>query len=80
MSMALPSTLTAERLTRIVMTEFKRPPALYKCSPESIFGAVMQCAALGLEPGSALGHCYLLPFGSGKDTQGRSNSQLIIGY
>ena len=80
MSLALPKTLTAKCLTRIVMTEFKRTPALFQCSPESVFGAVMQCAALGLEPGSALGHCYLLPFGNGKDKSGRSNCQLIIGY
>lgn len=80
MALALPKALSADRLTRIVLTECRRTPALLKCAPESFFGAVMQCAALGLEPGSALGHCYLLPFGNGKDNQGRPNAQLIIGY
>ena len=80
MALALPKTMTPERLTRIVMTECRKTPALLKCAPESFYGAVLQCAALGLEPGSALGHCYLLPFGNGKDRAGRPNAQLIIGY
>lgn len=80
MVLALPKSMTADRLTRIVMTECRKTPALLKCAPESFYGAVLQCAALGLEPGSALGHCYLLPFGNGKDRSGRPNAQLIIGY
>lgn len=80
MALALPKAMTRERLTRIVMTECRKTPALLKCAPESFYGAVLQCAALGLEPGSALGHCYLLPFGNGKDRAGRPNAQLIIGY
>lgn len=80
MKLALPKSLTAERLTRIVMSECRRTPELLNCAPASFYGAVLQCAQLGLEPGSALGHCYLLPFGNGKDRSGRSNAQLIIGY
>lgn len=80
MKMVLPKALTPERLTRIVFAEVNRTPALTKCSPQTFYGAVLQCAQLGLEPGSALGHCYLLPFGNGKDKEGRSNCQLIIGY
>lgn len=80
MAMALPKNLTAERLTRIVMTEVRKTPALLNCNQESFFGAVLQCAQLGLEPGSALGHCYLLPFGNGKARDGRPNCQLILGY
>ena len=80
MALAMPKSMTPDRLTRIVMTECRKAPALLKCSPESFYGAVLQCAALGLEPGSALGHCYLLPFGNGKDRAGRPNAQLIIGY
>lgn len=80
MALAMPKSMTPDRLTRIVMTECRKTPALLKCAPESFYGAVLQCAALGLEPGSALGHCYLLPFGNGKDKQGRPSAQLIIGY
>lgn len=80
MALALPKSMTAEQLTRIVMTECRKVPALMQCNQESFFGAVLQCAQLGLEPGSALGHCYLLPFGNGKSRDGRPNCQLIIGY
>lgn len=80
MALALPKSMTAERLTRIVLTECRKTPELLKCNPESFYGAVLQCAQLGLEPGSALGHCYLLPFGNGKAKDGRPNAQLIIGY
>lgn len=72
MSLALPKTLTADRLMRIVVTECRKTPALLRCDQQSFFGAVLQCAALGLEPGNALGHCYLLPYGK--------TCQLIIGY
>lgn len=80
MSLALPKSLTADRLARIVMTECRKTPALLKCNQESFLGAILQCAQLGLEPGSALGHCYLLPFGNGKARDGLQNAQLIIGY
>lgn len=72
MAMALPKSLTADRLTRIIITECRKTPELLNCSQESFLGSVLQCAQLGLEPGSALGHCYLLPYGK--------NCQLIIGY
>lgn len=80
MSLALPKSLNADRLTRIVMTECRKTPDLLKCNAESFFGAVLQCAQLGLEPGSSLGHCYLIPFGNGKGSDGKPNAQLIIGY
>ena len=80
MALALPKSLTAERLTRIIMSECRKTPELLNCSPASFYGSVLQCAQLGLEPGSALGHCYLLPFGNGKARDGRPNAQLIIGY
>lgn len=80
MAAALPKTLTAERLARIVVTECRKTPELMRCNRASFLGAVLQCAQLGLEPGSALGHCYLLPFGNGKAKDGLPNCQLIIGY
>lgn len=80
MALALPKHLNADRLARIAMTEMRRVPALAKTSPESFLGAIMQCAQLGLEPSNGLGHAYLIPFGNGKDSKGRANVQLIIGY
>ena len=80
LSVALPKAMTPERLVRVVTTECRKTPALLNCRPESFLGAVLQCAQLGLEPGGALGHCYLLPFGNGKAKDERPNAQLIIGY
>lgn len=60
--LALPQHMTAERFTRIVLTEVRRTPQLLGCDPMSLLGSVMLAAQLGLEPGP-LGHCYFLPFG-----------------
>lgn len=80
MALAMPKHMTADRMMRIALTEVRKVPALGQCNIESFMGAIMQCAQLGLEPGSALGHAYLLPFGNGKAKDGKSNCQLIIGY
>jgi recombination protein RecT len=80
MALAMPKHLTADRMMRIAMTEVRKVPALGKCNVQSFMGAIMQCAQLGLEPGAALGHAYLLPFGNGKASDGLANCQLIIGY
>lgn len=80
MSLAMPRHMTADRLMRIALTEVRKVPALGKCNVQSFMGAIMQCAQLGIEPGAALGHAYLLPFGNGKASDGLANCQLIIGY
>lgn len=80
MALAMPKHMTADRMMRIALTEIRKVPALSKCNVESFMGSIMQCAQLGLEPGNALGHAYLLPFGSGKAADGKPNCQLIIGY
>lgn len=80
MALAMPSHLTPDRLMRIAMTEVRKTPALGKCNVQSFMGAIMQLAQLGIEPGAALGHAYLLPFGNGKASDGLANCQLIIGY
>lgn len=76
MRMALPKNLTADRLTRIVMTEFRKNPTLQQCTPASFMASVLQAAQLGLEPGSALGQAYLVPY----KTKGKYECQLIVGY
>lgn len=68
---ALPAAIGAERFTRIALTEVRRNPLLLECAPESVLGALMQTAQLGLEPGP-LGHSYLVPFAK--------ECTLIIGY
>jgi recombination protein RecT len=82
---ALPRHLTAERLIRIATTELRKTPKLAQCSPQSFLGAVIQCAQLGLEPGSALGHVYIVPFDRWKKEGTRwvlleTVATVILGY
>lgn len=84
---ALPKHMTADRMIRIVTTEIRKNPELAGCGQQSFIGAVVQCSQLGLEPGNALGHAYLLPFKKKKKNQQTGkwevvsmDVQLIIGY
>lgn len=70
--------LTPERLLSVCMTEVRKTPKLRECSQASLLGAVIQSAQLGLEPGSALGHCYLIPFFNRK--LGGLECQFMLGY
>lgn len=76
--MALPKHLSPDRLLRIAMTEARKLPALLDCTQTSFIGAIIQAAQLGLEPGGALGHCYLIPFKNTKT--GNTEVQFIVGY
>lgn len=58
---AMPKGMSSDRLARIALTSVRNNPQLGACTPASFFGALMQCAALGLEPNLA-GHAYLIPF------------------
>lgn len=73
----LPKHLSPERMVRIALTEFKQNPTLQECSTASILGALMKCSEIGLEPSSALGHAYLVPYLS---KQNGMQCQLIVGY
>lgn len=75
---ALPKHMPPERLIRIATTELSKNPKLLECDPISFIGAIIQCAQLGLEPGSGLGHAYLVPFFNGKKRQ--MEVQFIPGY
>jgi len=68
---ALPQHIGAERMARIAYTTIRTTPKLLKCSMGSLMGAVMQAAALGLEP-NMLGQCYIIPYGN--------EATFIIGY
>lgn len=85
LKVALPRHMTAERMARIATTEMRKVPKLAQCDPMSFLGAVIQCAQLGLEPGNALGHAYILPFDKREKVGGqwktvRTEAQVIIGY
>lgn len=69
---ALPKHLTPDRVTRVVLTTLRQSPALLRCEPASLFGAIFQASQLGLEVGNGLGHAYLVPYGR--------EATLVIGY
>jgi recombination protein RecT len=68
----LPNNLSATRFARIAMSSLRRNPKLLQCNPSSFLSALLQSAALGLEPDTALGHCYLIPYGK--------EATLVVGY
>lgn len=75
---SLPKSITAEKMTRTVLTAMRATPELAHCTPQSFFHCVLQCAQLGLEPNTWNGHAYLIPFRDTKNSV--TNCTLIVGY
>ena len=81
----LPKTLSIDRLLKVAQIAATTTPALAKCDVPSLVGAIGQCAQMGLEPNTVLGHAYLVPFNTKrKDAHGNerwvNSVQVIIGY
>ncbi len=73
----LPKHIKSDHLLRVALTEIRKNPKLLECSSQSLLGALMLAAQLGLEPG-ILGHAYLIPY---YNTKTRSTEvQFQIGY
>ncbi|WP_051693608.1 recombinase RecT [Thioclava dalianensis] len=70
--------LTPERMMRVVANAIRTTPKLQQCEPISFLGAMMQCASLGLEPNTILGHAYLVPFDNKR--KNITEVQVIVGY
>lgn len=73
---ALPSVMTPERFTRMVMSALSTTPQLNDCTPKSFLGAMMTAAQLGLEPNTPLGQAYLIPYRN----KGTLEAQFQLGY
>lgn len=69
---ALARQMPVDRFVRAALTSLRRTPKLLECDALSLLGALMECAQLGLDPDSHLGHVYLVPF--------KGKVQLILGY
>jgi recombination protein RecT len=85
---ALPKHMDADRLARVIVTTLRQNPRLAECTPQSLLGALMLSAQLGLEPGP-LGHAWFVPFWNknvewvddeGRKKRGAYEVQWIIGY
>lgn len=73
---ALPTVITPERFTRMVLSAVSSNKKLGECTPASFLGAMMQAAQLGLEPNTPLGQAYLIPY----DVKGTMKCQFQLGY
>ena len=73
---ALPSVMTPERFTRIVLSAISVNPKLAECTPTSFLGAMMTSAQLGLEVNTPLGQAYVLPYMN----KGNLEAQFQLGY
>lgn len=70
--------MSPERMMRVVANAIRTTPKLGQCEPMSFLGALMQCAALGLEPNTILGHAYMIPFENKR--KGVTEVQVVVGY
>ncbi len=75
---ALPSVITCERFTRMILSALSTTPKLAQCTPQSFLGAMMSAAQLGLEPNTPLGQAYLIPRNNNK--KGCIETVFEIGY
>lgn len=81
----MPAKLNPDRLLKVAQIAATTTPALLKCDVASLVGAIGQCAQMGLEPNTVLGHAYLVPFNTKrKDADGNerwvNSVQVIVGY
>ncbi len=66
------SGMDTDRIIRIALAACAKTPKLLECKPETVYRAIHQAVQLGLEPGGALQHAYLVPY--------KGECVLIISY
>lgn len=81
----LPKHVSADRMLKIALGALRTTPKLMQCTTESLFGAIVQCSQLGLEPNTPLGHAYLIPFDKKRKQGGqwvvdKTEVQIVFGY
>lgn len=76
-AVALPSNITPERFSRIVLTAISTNPKLQECTPQSFLGAMMTAAQMGIEPNTPLNLGFLLPR---KNKNGAMECTFQLGY
>lgn len=70
--LAMPGGFDAAGFSQRLMTEIKRTPKLLQCDRFSLLNGFVCAAQLGLEIGSGLGQCWLIPYGR--------EATLVVGY
>jgi len=74
----LPQHVSADRMLKLAIGALRTTPKLQQCTIESLFGALVQCSQLGLEPNTPLGHAFLIPFENRR--LGKTEVQIVFGY
>jgi recombination protein RecT len=74
----LPAHMTPDRFLRVALNALRTTPKLMDCTLESLFGATVFAAQMGLEPNTPQGHIYLIPFKNNR--KGVTEVQVIVGY
>lgn len=54
--------LTPERMLSLCINAVKKTPLLMECDPQSVMGAMMASASLGLEPNTPQQQAFLIPY------------------
>lgn len=72
----LPGRMSMARMKQIILTAITKNPNLEKCTPVTLFTAIMQAAQLGLEVNTVLGEAFLIPYPS----KGRYDCEFQLGY
>lgn len=75
---ALAGRMPPEFHTSVALALFREQSALLECDQNSLLGALLEAAHLGLSLDPKQGHLYLTAFENRK--RGRKEAQLIIGY
>jgi recombination protein RecT len=73
---AVPRHIDPDRMLRMMFTELRETPELSRAPMDSLLGALMTAAQLGLEIGNKLGHVYLIP----RRIKGQPEIVFVIGY
>lgn len=73
----LGSEQNALRFMSSVAHAIQTNPKLLECSRESVIGAFMECASLGMYPSNHSGDCYIIPY---NDYNAGMQAQFQIGY
>ncbi len=51
-------------LIRFALLDYAQQPKLQKCTPDSVYMALLACAQLGLEPGRLKQQAFIVPYGA----------------
>ena len=82
---AFPRLVKFDRVVSVALTCMHRNPRLFKCTPLSVMGAMIQGAQLGLDFDPNMGEAYMVPYSNNKKAADGSwmkvdEAQLQVGY